>query len=87
MPSIENHRIPYKEGIHCTYQSIFLKDCWFPKRDWRYRWHLMPIQGMGTDNEHLYVCRKDFHSINVQAVIDADLSLDITTLKLKYMNC
>uniref|UniRef100_A0A8W8M703 DDE Tnp4 domain-containing protein n=1 Tax=Magallana gigas TaxID=29159 RepID=A0A8W8M703_MAGGI len=28
---------------------------------------------MGTDDEHLYVCRKGFHSINVQAVVDADL--------------
>lgn len=33
----------------------------------------IPIQGMGTDDEHLYVCRKGFHSINVQAVVDADL--------------
>lgn len=32
----------------------------------------IPIQGMGTDDEHLYVCRKEI-SINVQAVVDADL--------------
>ena len=33
----------------------------------------IPIQGTSTDDEHLYVCRKGFHAINVQAVVDYDL--------------
>ena len=33
----------------------------------------IPIQGTSTDDEHLYVCRKGFHAINVQAVVDHDL--------------
>lgn len=33
----------------------------------------IPIQGMSSDDEHLYICRKGFHSINVQAVVKPDL--------------
>ena len=33
----------------------------------------IPIQGTSTDDEHLYVCRKGYHAINVQAVVDHDL--------------
>jgi hypothetical protein len=33
----------------------------------------VPIQGMSTAEEHLFVCRKGFHSINVQAVVDSEL--------------
>ena len=32
----------------------------------------IPIQGTSKDDEHLYVCRKEFHAINVQAVVDHD---------------
>jgi hypothetical protein len=34
---------------------------------------LIPIQGMGGIEEPEFVCRKHFHAINVQAVVDADL--------------
>ncbi|XP_033755823.1 putative nuclease HARBI1 [Pecten maximus] len=33
----------------------------------------IPIQGMSSDDEHTYVCRKGFHSINVQGVVNSDL--------------
>ena len=33
----------------------------------------IPIQGTSTDDEHLYVCIKGLHAINVQAVVDHDL--------------
>ncbi|KAK3083318.1 hypothetical protein FSP39_019317 [Pinctada imbricata] len=34
---------------------------------------LIPIMGMSGDEEHVYVCRKGFHAINVQAVVDANM--------------
>ena len=34
---------------------------------------LIPIQGMSGADEHLYVCRKGFHSLNIQAVVDANM--------------
>ncbi|XP_062572680.1 putative nuclease HARBI1 [Saccostrea cucullata] len=33
----------------------------------------IPIQGMSSDYEPLYICRKGYHSINVQAVVNPDL--------------
>ncbi|ESO87358.1 hypothetical protein LOTGIDRAFT_145999 [Lottia gigantea] len=34
---------------------------------------LIPIQGMSSDDEHVYVCKKGFHSLNIQAVVDAKM--------------
>lgn len=33
----------------------------------------IPIQGMSSEDEPLFICRKGFHSINVQAVVNPDL--------------
>ncbi|XP_062594099.1 putative nuclease HARBI1, partial [Saccostrea cucullata] len=33
----------------------------------------IPIQGMSSEDEPLYICRKGYHSINVQAVVNPDL--------------
>jgi hypothetical protein len=34
---------------------------------------LIPIQGMSGNTETAYICRKGFHAINVQAVVDAHM--------------
>jgi hypothetical protein len=34
---------------------------------------LIPIQGMTSEDEPSFVCRKGFHAINVQAVVDSEL--------------
>lgn len=34
---------------------------------------LIPIRGVSGENEHLFVSRKNFHAINVQAICDAKL--------------
>jgi hypothetical protein len=34
---------------------------------------LIPMQGMTSDDEPRFVCRKGFHAINVQAVVDSEL--------------
>ena len=34
---------------------------------------LIPIQGMASEDESSFVCRKGFHAINVQAVVDSEL--------------
>lgn len=39
----------------------------------------IPIQGMSSDDEHLYICRKGFHSINVQAVVKPDLRYNLNS--------
>ncbi|XP_061191607.1 putative nuclease HARBI1 [Saccostrea echinata] len=33
----------------------------------------IPIQGMSLEDEPVYICRKGYHSINVQAVVNPDL--------------
>lgn len=35
---------------------------------------LIPIQWMSGDDEPNYVCRKQYHAINVQAICDAELT-------------
>ncbi|XP_062569660.1 putative nuclease HARBI1 [Saccostrea cucullata] len=34
---------------------------------------LIPIKGMGTEDEHIYVSRKKFHALNIQGVVDAEM--------------
>ena len=34
---------------------------------------LIPIQGMAGEDEPSFICRKGFHAINVQAVVDSEL--------------
>lgn len=34
---------------------------------------LIPIKGMGGDEEPIYVSRKNFHALNIQGVVDADM--------------
>ena len=34
---------------------------------------LIPIQGMSTPDEPSYVCRKQFHALNIMAITDAEL--------------
>ncbi|XP_061193775.1 putative nuclease HARBI1 [Saccostrea echinata] len=34
---------------------------------------LIPIIGMSTDDEHVFVSRKGFHAINMQGIVTADL--------------
>lgn len=34
---------------------------------------LIPIRGMNGEDEPVYVCRKNFHALNVQGVVDANM--------------
>ncbi|XP_062581522.1 putative nuclease HARBI1 [Saccostrea cucullata] len=34
---------------------------------------LIPIKGMSTEDEHIYVSRKNFHALNIQGVVDAEM--------------
>lgn len=34
---------------------------------------LIPIRGMNWEDEPVYVCRKNFHALNVQGVVDANM--------------
>ena len=34
---------------------------------------LIPILGMSSDDEHVFVSRKGFHAINMQGIVTADL--------------
>ncbi|XP_061190830.1 putative nuclease HARBI1 [Saccostrea echinata] len=34
---------------------------------------LIPIKGMSSDDEHIYVSRKNFHALNIQGVVDAEM--------------
>ena len=34
---------------------------------------LIPIKGMASEDEPSFICRKGFHAINVQAVVDSEL--------------
>uniref|UniRef100_K1PEI0 DDE Tnp4 domain-containing protein n=1 Tax=Magallana gigas TaxID=29159 RepID=K1PEI0_MAGGI len=34
---------------------------------------LIPIMGMTGDDEHVFVCRKGFHAVNMQGIVTADL--------------
>lgn len=34
---------------------------------------LIPIKGMGGDEEPIYVPRKNFHALNIQGVVDAEM--------------
>ena len=36
---------------------------------------LIPIKGMSGTDEPAYVCRKNFHALNIQAVADARMRL------------
>lgn len=50
---------------------------------------LIPIRSVNGNEEHLYVCRKNFHAINTQAVCDAELRYACKTCylyKLKMNN-
>ncbi|ESO99696.1 hypothetical protein LOTGIDRAFT_173581 [Lottia gigantea] len=51
---------------------------------------LIPIQGMSSDDEHVYVCRKGFHSLNIKAVVDAKMRCSHKTegsLPYKPLKC
>lgn len=34
---------------------------------------LIPIKGMSGDEEPIYVSRKNFHALNIQGVVDAEM--------------
>lgn len=42
---------------------------------------LIPIKGMGGDDEPIYVSRKNFHALNTQGVVDAEMRFVHTLYK------
>nr|XP_034327180.1 putative nuclease HARBI1 [Crassostrea gigas] len=71
--ALQNIEFPTRREHISRTKASFYKIAGFPNVIGAIDGTQIPIQGMGTDDEHLYVCRKGFHSINVQAVVDADL--------------
>lgn len=71
--ALQNIEFPTRREHISRIKASFYKIAGFPNVIGAIDGTQIPIQGMGTDDEHLYVCRKGFHSINVQAVVDADL--------------
>lgn len=47
-------------------------------------WTLIPIKGMTSPDEPAYVCRKNFHALNIQAVADANMRLIHLWISLCY---
>ncbi|XP_061188005.1 putative nuclease HARBI1 [Saccostrea echinata] len=71
--NLNNIQFPSRKEQLTNIKAAFYKIAGFPNVVGAIDGTQIPIQGMTTDDEHLYVCRKGFHSINVQAVVDADL--------------
>ncbi|XP_065941930.1 putative nuclease HARBI1 [Magallana gigas] len=71
--ALRNIEFPTSREHNSRIKASFYKNALFPNVIGAIECTQIPIQGIGTDDEHLYVCRKGLHSINVQAVVDADL--------------
>ena len=64
--------------FHTAQQLNRIKDefhaiCNFPNVVGAIDGTLIPIQGMTSEEEPYFICRKGFHTINVQSVVTADL--------------
>ena len=65
LPSTNEELREAKEGFHIIAN--------FPNVVGTIDGTLIPMQGMTSDDEPRFVCRKGFHAINVQAVVDSEL--------------
>ncbi|CAC5383493.1 HARBI1 [Mytilus coruscus] len=71
---LHNIKFPTDPTQQRDSKEKFYKICKFPNVLGAIDGTLIPIQGMAGVDEPNYVCRKQFHAINVQAIADADLS-------------
>ncbi|CAC5410615.1 HARBI1 [Mytilus coruscus] len=70
---LHNIKFPTDPAQQRDSKEKFYKICKFPNVLGAIDGTLIPIQGMAGVDDPNYVCRKQFHAINVQAIADADL--------------
>uniref|UniRef100_A0A8B8C5V9 Putative nuclease HARBI1 n=1 Tax=Crassostrea virginica TaxID=6565 RepID=A0A8B8C5V9_CRAVI len=70
--SLDNIKFPTAQQLN-RIKDEFHAICNFPNVVGAIDGTLIPIQGMTSEEEPYFVCRKGFHAINVQAVVTADL--------------
>ena len=70
--SLDNIKFPTAQQLN-RIKDEFHAICNFPNVVGAIDGTLIPIQGMSSEEEPYFVCRKGFHAINVQAVVTADL--------------
>ncbi|XP_061181027.1 putative nuclease HARBI1 [Saccostrea echinata] len=71
--TLKNINFPTSNGELRKIKSKFYKIAGFPSVVGAIDGTQIPIQGMSLEDEPLYICRKGYHSINVQAVVNPDL--------------
>ncbi|CAC5370901.1 HARBI1 [Mytilus coruscus] len=78
---IQNIKFPREEAEQRRVNEMFYDISSFPNVLGAIDGTLIPIQGMSGDDEPNYVCRKQYHAINVQAICDAELKFTNTVVK------
>lgn len=71
--SLDNIIFPMGQEEILRTKEEFLRVANFPNVVGAIDGTLIPIMGMTGDDEHVFVCRKGFHAINMQGIVTADL--------------
>nr|XP_034339477.1 putative nuclease HARBI1 [Crassostrea gigas] len=80
--SLDNIIFPMGQEEILRTKEEFLRVANFPNVVGAIDGTLIPIIGMTGDDEHVFVCRKGFHAINMQGIVTADLRF--TNIVCKY---
>nr|XP_034328367.1 putative nuclease HARBI1 [Crassostrea gigas] len=80
--SLDNIIFPMGQEEILRTKEEFLRVANFPNVVGAIDGTLIPIMGMTGDDEHVFVCRKGFHAINMQGIVTADLRF--TNIVCKY---
>ena len=71
--SLQNIQFPSDPTDLVRVKADFMKVADFPNVVGAIDGTLIPILGMQSDDEHVFVSRKGFHAINMQGIVTADL--------------
>lgn len=74
--SLDNIIFPMGQEEILRTKEDFLRVANFPNVVGAIDGTLIPIIGMSGDDEHVFVCRKGFHAINMQGIVTADCKLE-----------
>lgn len=70
---LDNIRFPSSQQSINAIKQNFYDVARFPNVVGAIDGTLIPIRGVGGDEEPIYVSRKNFHALNIQGVVDANM--------------